>query len=121
MRDLALFELEARRGKYAQIAATQAADEERLAEIAQVNLDRIARTTEALGYLDALRDSGDGEAFASAMEQWCRKPGFPAFVGPNGQMFLKQLLKAGGQGEGVTILSETDLGTSPFLSCVLEA
>ncbi len=106
MRDLAAFELEARRGKYAQIVDAQAADEARMAEIAQVNIHRVERITEALGFLDALRDTGDGEAFASAMEHWCRKPGFPAFVGPNGQMFLKQLLKAGGQGEGVTILSE---------------
>ena len=90
MRDLAAFELEARRGKYAQIVAAQAADDARMAEIAQVNVHRVERTTEALGYLDALRDTGDGEAFASAMEHWCRKPGFPAFVGPNGQMFLKQ-------------------------------
>lgn len=106
MRDLAAFELEARRGKYAQIVAAQAADEARMAEVEQVNAHRIERTSEALTYLDALRDSGDGEAFASAMERWCRKPGFPAFVGPNGQMFLKQLLKAGGEGEGVALLSE---------------
>lgn len=75
MRDLAAFELAARRGKYAQIVTAQAADEARMAEIAEVDAHRVERTTEALDYLDALRETGDGDVFASAMEQWCRKPG----------------------------------------------
>lgn len=103
--DLDQFELQARRGKYEQIAAAQAMDAARMAEIAQLDTDRAERVGEALGYLDALRTTGDGAAFANEMEHWCRRPGFGGFKGPSGQMFLKQLLQAGEPGESALLLA----------------
>lgn len=103
--DLDEFELSARRGKYAQIVDAQASDVARMAEIATVNADRQVRVGEAMGYLDALRATADGAAFATEMERWCRRPGFTGFVGPNGQMFLKQLVQAGEPGEGAALLA----------------
>ncbi|SHG42433.1 McrB family protein [Geodermatophilus nigrescens] len=99
------FELEARRVKVAQILAAQAKDAERTAEIAHVESERVERRTEALQLLHAFWSTGDAATFASAMEQWCRRPG-ASFVGPNGQMFLKQLVSAGAPGESAELLAD---------------
>lgn len=104
--DLDAFELDARRGKYAQISAAQGRDALRVAEIQQVQAERAARVPEALEYLEELRASGDGATFANEMEQWCRRPGFTGFVGPNGQMFLKQLVQASDDGAGAALLAD---------------
>ena len=76
-----------------------------MASIAEVEQDRKQRSREALELLAQLKATGDGAAFASAMEQWCRRPGW-AFVGPNGQMFLKQLVSAGTEGESSQLLAD---------------
>ncbi|MGZ4665260.1 MAG: hypothetical protein ACXV5Q_09530 [Frankiaceae bacterium] len=101
----ARFELEARRAKVAQILEAQRQDAERMAEIAQIDVERRQRWEEALELLQQFRATEDGAAFASAMEQWCRRPG-ASFVGPNGQMFLKQLVGAGAAGESSALLAD---------------
>src|SRR4051812_11976750 len=76
-----------------------------MAEIAQVEAARVERRAEALDLLHAFWSTGDVAAFTTAMEQWCRRPG-ASFVGPNGQMFLKQLVGAGASGESSELLAE---------------
>jgi hypothetical protein len=102
--DQARFELDARKTKIEQVLAAQAQAHERMAEIAAVDAARAERSVEALDLLQQLRVTGDAAAFASAMERWCRRPGW-AFVGANGQMFLKQLVTAGIGGESSDLLA----------------
>ncbi len=101
----AQFELEARRAKVAQILQAQARDAERMAEIAQIEAARVERKAEALELLQAFWSTRDSAAFTAAMEHWCRRPG-ASFVGPNGQMFLNQLVSAGAPGESSELLVE---------------
>jgi 5-methylcytosine-specific restriction protein B len=78
--------------KFEQIAAAQVTDAERMAELETVTADRMARVPEALALLDELDAGGDAEAFRAQLDQWSRRPGFPAFGGVNGQMFVNQLV-----------------------------
>ncbi|MCB0987596.1 MAG: AAA family ATPase [Acidimicrobiales bacterium] len=104
--DLEQFELDARKAKIEQILQRQQEDPARMAAIADTDAKRVTRAAEALTALEQLRIDHDGEAFVVFMEAWCRLPGYDAFRGLSGQMFLKQVLKAGEPGEAVALLAQ---------------
>ncbi len=100
------FEKEARLAKYVQVHAAQARDVDRMGRLRQVAEDREVRASEALGFFTQLQNTRDGSTFAQQIETWCRRPGYEDFVGPNGQMFLRQILAAGEPGEGADLLAD---------------
>jgi 5-methylcytosine-specific restriction enzyme B len=95
-------ELEARRARFALVLAAQAADEARMAEIAQITELEATRRPEGLAILRTFLAEGDLNSFRTAMDRWSRLPqrtSFSAFGGLSGQMFLNQLVNVGDNGE----------------------
>lgn len=99
-------ELEFRRRKLEQIVAAQAEDADRSAEIVQVNADRADRRVEALASLEAFAKDRSVDRLLDDFEHWCRRPGHQGFNGPNGQMFFKQVGRAGVEDEIAPLLIE---------------
>jgi 5-methylcytosine-specific restriction protein B len=85
-------EIRRRQRKFGQITAAESDDADRRAELERVTADRAARIPEALEILDQLDANGDVEVFRAQLDRWSRRPGYPAFGGVNGQMFVNQLV-----------------------------
>ncbi len=85
-------EVRRRQRKFAQIAAAETADGDRVSALKAVRAARAERIPEALEILSRLDTTGDVEAFRAELDQWSRRPGYPAFGGVNGQMFVNQLV-----------------------------
>jgi len=83
-----------RRRKFQQVIDTQGGDPDRMAHLDAVEAHRAERRAEAVVILDELERSVDVEAFRAATGQWSKRPGFDAFGGVNGQMFLNQVVNA---------------------------
>lgn len=97
-------ELSFRRRKYEQIAGAQAADADRMAELAQMEADRAARRVEALASLELFAKERNIDRLLDDFEHWCRLSGYQGFNGPNGQMFLKQVGRAADQDQVAPLL-----------------
>jgi len=88
-------EIAFRRRKFEQIASAQGRDADRIVELTQVNVDREVRRVEALSSLELFVNDGSIDRLLDYFEHWCRLSGYQGFNGPNGQMFLKQVGRAG--------------------------
>ena len=83
------FETRARRGKMAQIVAAQAEDAARVAQLEQLMQLRATQTVTGLEILQRFNTGGDVNALKDELQQWGQGPGFQAYGGVNGQMFLR--------------------------------
>lgn len=86
------FELQARRSKMAQFRKLQDSDPVRTAQLEVLLPQRQAQTVTGLEILERFWRSGDVVALRDELGQWCHGPGFAAYGGVNGQMFLNQLV-----------------------------
>lgn len=95
-----------RRRKFAAVVAGQAADQPRMARLATVDAARAERRGELLAILDQFVAGGDPEAFRATVDRWSRQPGYDAFGGFNGQMFLNQVINAGDPEAAAVVLRQ---------------
>ncbi|MCB0992102.1 MAG: hypothetical protein KDB16_14085, partial [Acidimicrobiales bacterium] len=86
------FELQARRSKMAQIRALQDADELRQSQLAVLVPQRRSQEESGQVILEEFWRTGDVVALRDQLGQWAHLPGFQAYGGVNGQMFLNQLV-----------------------------
>jgi 5-methylcytosine-specific restriction protein B len=99
-------EREWRRRKFAAVVVSQAADETRMAHLATVDSARAERRGELLAILDPFVGGGDAETFRASVDRWSRQPGYDAFGGFNGQMFLNQVVNAGDPDAAAVVLRQ---------------
>lgn len=100
-------EREWRRRKFALVVAGQAADRDRMQHLTEVDAARAERRPELVRIVDEFLVRGDLEAFRAAVDAWGRRPGFDAFAGFNGQMFLNQIISYGDADPAAAVLRET--------------
>ncbi len=84
-------ELKARRAKISQILGAQSQDPERVAYVAKLQKQRAGQDASVAQILARFTDSLDVEQLRSELDTWGRAPGYQAFGGLSGQMFLNQL------------------------------
>jgi len=99
-------EREWRRRRFERVLAAQTADPERVAHLDQLVPTRQQRRRDMQPILDAFLAGGEVETFRSDVDRWSRQPGYEAFGGFNGQMFLNQVIGAGDSEDAATLLRE---------------
>lgn len=98
-------ELEFRRRRFEQLeAAYSAADDDAYPE--SLDVERSKERPEALEILERFRSARDLDAFRYEMDVWSKRSMWFGFKGPNGQMFLNQLVSGGDSAEIVNLLLE---------------
>lgn len=99
-------ELAWRRQKFAAVVRGQAADSARMAHLATLDAARAERRDELLPILDKFVSGGDAESFRAEVDRWSRRPGYDAFGGFKGQMFLNQVVSARDPEEAGAVLRD---------------
>lgn len=90
------WEVEFQHRRFAQLAAAyEARSPDGIGE-GQLARHRASERPKVLTFLDAFRADGDLEALRSSLDSWSKTSGkYFGFKGPNGQMYLNQLVKDG--------------------------
>lgn len=89
------WEVEFRRRRFAQLKAAYDQSFDRVDE-EQVERHRAAERPKVISFLDTFRKNGDLEELRYSLDSWSKSSGaYFGFKGPNGQMYLNQLVKAG--------------------------
>lgn len=105
-------EIARRRRKYQQIADAQARDAERIAEIATAGAAWAERAVELKPILDALIAGGTAADFRTSVDKWSRQSGATDFNGPDGQVFLNQVVGAAPDQDVAAVLREALIAPS---------
>jgi 5-methylcytosine-specific restriction protein B len=95
-----------RRRKFGLVVAGQAEDTERMQHLEEIGTQRAQRRGEIGPILGAFLAGGDVETFRADVDKWCRRPGFDAFSGFNGQMFLNQVISYGDAEDAAEVLRD---------------
>ena len=89
------WEVEFRRRRFAQLSAAYDQSPDRVDE-EQIERHRAIERPKVIAFLDAFRENGDLEELRYSLDSWSKTTGtYFGFKGPNGQMYLNQLIKDG--------------------------
>ncbi len=89
------WEVEFRRRRFAQLKAAYEQSPDRVDE-EQLERNRASERPKVIAFLDAFKSTGHLETLRSSLDSWSKTTGRPfGFKGPNGQMYLNQLVKDG--------------------------
>lgn len=89
------WEVEFRRRRFVQLEAAYEQSPDRVDE-EQLERNRAGERPKVIAFLDAFKATGDLEKLRSSLDSWSKTTGGPfGFKGPNGQMYLNQLVKDG--------------------------